>query len=133
MRARLLALLAVAFLAGCGGATPGGSGPKADQSSLDQLKPRMTELFSALEMYSADHSMAYPETAKELVPKYLDAVPTDPLGGSPLVYQKTERGYLISTTADYSAAGAAAGYPQMNQDGFFALKAEDFPSEPPEP
>jgi hypothetical protein len=52
----------------------------------------------------------------------------DPLSASPLDYFKTERGYIISSSGDYGDAGAEKGFPQMDQDGFFALKASDFPS-----
>lgn len=129
----LLLLLAILPLTGCGQASHGGTGRAANPRDLDDLKPRMTELFSALEMYAADHSMAYPEKAQELVPKYLDAVPVDPLTGEPLTYEKTERGYLLYASGDYSSAGAQSGFPRMNQDGFFALKPDDFPGDLPEP
>ncbi len=88
----------------------------------------MTAVFSALEMYAHDHSLTYPDTTSPLVPKYLDKLPSDPLTGRPLGYQRTERGYLLLSQGDYGGAGAEAGYPRMDQDGFFALKATDFPT-----
>ena len=91
----------------------------------------MTEVFAGLEMYAADHSLAYPDNVGELVPKYLDAVPSDPLSNKPLTYQRVDSGYLILASGDYSAAGAAEGFPRMNQDGEFALKPEDFSSNSP--
>jgi hypothetical protein len=128
MRRAFLLLLLVGLLAGCGGAGGGGGRP-AGQGDIDKIKMAMTTTFSALEMYAHDHSLTYPDEMKVLVPKYLDALALDPRNGQPLSYQKTERGYLISASADYSSAGAAKGFPQMDQDGFFALKASDFPSE----
>lgn len=125
---RLLLLLVVGLLwAGCGTGTDGGR--PAGPGDLDKVKLEMTNLFSALEMYSHDNSLAYPQTVEALIPKYLDKAPVDPLDGKPLAYKKTERGYLIASQADYRQAGAEDGYPRMDQDGFFALKATDFPTE----
>ncbi len=127
---RLLSL----FLAGllwtaCGHGAGSGSGRPAGQGDLEKVKLEMTELFSALEMYAHDNSLAYPEDTNGLIPKYLDKLPTDPLTGQPLSYERTDRGYLIKSHGDYGATGAESGYPRMNQDGFFALKAADFPYE----
>jgi hypothetical protein len=133
VRGRLAGLaLAALLLAGCGAAS-GAHGRPAGEGDLNKIKVAMTGLFSALEMYAQDHSLAYPDDTKPLVPKYIDAIPRDPLNGEPLLYQKTESGYLLSSSADYTPAGAARGYPQMDQDGFFALKAADFPGEDDEP
>lgn len=114
--------------AGCQAGSPD-QGKPAARAETERLKTGMTALFSGLEMYAHDHSLAYPDEASVLVPKYIDTIPSDPVGGEPLLYQKTERGYLISATGDYSSRGAAKGYPKMDQDGFFALKAEDFPGD----
>ncbi len=89
----------------------------------------MTESFSGLELYAYDHSQKYPDQLEQLVPKYLDARPHDPKTGRPLAYQRLANGYLLSTDGDYSANGAEPGYPRMDQDGFFALKAADFPDD----
>lgn len=129
MRSLLSAILVLALLAaGCGAAGRSSGGRPAGKGDVDKVRIAMTSLFSALEMYAGDHSLTYPENPQDLVPKYLDAMPKDPVSGETLVYKKTEDGYLISTDADYSSAGAAEGFPQMDQDGFFALKPADFPS-----
>ncbi len=124
MKRVLLLLLFV--LAGCGGGVPAKTVTDQD---LEALKSAMTSVFSALEMYAHDHSLEYPESVAELVPKYLDEVPLDPANGQSLVYEKTERGYLIKAAGSYHSVQAADGFPCMNQDGFFALKPSDFPSE----
>jgi hypothetical protein len=36
-----------------------------------------------------------PEKLEDLVPKYLEAVPTDPFDGKPLRYRRLEKGYMI--------------------------------------
>lgn len=126
MRRPLVLLLLLCLGAGCArGATPGVA---ATEASLETVKGKMTTVFAGLEMYAHDHSLAYPDTIDALIPKYLDALPSDPVGGQPLLYEKTERGYLIKASGDYSAAGAAPGFPRMDQDGFFALREDDFPS-----
>jgi hypothetical protein len=46
----------------------------------------------ALERYALDQQGRYPDTLNILVPKYLAAVPFDPLDGKPIHYQKTSQG-----------------------------------------
>lgn len=84
----------------------------------------MTTAFSALEMYASDNALAYPESLEVLIPKYLDAVPVDPVGEKSIGYLKNENGFILSASGEY--AGADKGFPQMNQDGFFARTAADF-------
>lgn len=129
MRLLFGAILLLILVTGCGGRAAAPSGPPVSEEALHQLQREMTTLFAALEMYAHDHSLAYPDDVQALLPKYLDAIPEDPRGGLPLRYQRTERGYLISATGDYSAAGAEPGFPQMDADGFFALRPEDFPEQ----
>ena len=125
----LLIVVALALSHGCsGGPNRSGAGRPPGAGDLEKLKANMTTLFSALEMYAHDHNLSYPDTTDPLIPKYLDSIPADPFFASPLDYQKTERGYIISSSADYRDAGAEKGFPQMDQDGFFALKSSDFPS-----
>lgn len=120
----LLALSALAVL-GCGG-RPAPEAP-ASQEETATLKKRMSIAFAALEMYSVDNRSQYPNDLSTLKPKYLDEIPIDPVSRKPLSYEKTADGFLLSTGGDYSAVQAEPGYPKMNQDGFFALKAADFP------
>jgi hypothetical protein len=87
----------------------------------------MNDVFAGLEMYAADHAMSYPDNLDVLVPKFLDSIPTDPLSKKPISYEKTEAGFMLSATGDYSSSGAAAGYPKMNQDGFFVKTQTGFP------
>lgn len=97
--------------------------------ALRQLQRAMTESFSGLELYAYEHSQKYPDRLDPLVPKYLDALPIDPKTGRTLTYRRVAAGYLLGTDGDYSTSGAEPGYPRMDQDGFFALKASDFPDE----
>lgn len=124
---RILVLLLLGFtVLGCNTQEISPQGRPAGSGDLEKVKVEMTSLFGALEMYAHDHALVYPESLEPLLPKYLDALPKDPMNQQPLIYQKTERGYLLSTSADYSSAGAERGFPQMDQDGFFALKESDF-------
>lgn len=124
MKSRLIALLVALILGGCNSA-----GPATDaggNTDTEAIKSTFTKTFTALELYAADHSDSYPEKLEELVPKYLDKVPNDPANQQPLGYAKSETGFLLSASAEY--AKADKGFPQMDNFGFFALKASDFPS-----
>jgi hypothetical protein len=90
----------------------------------------MNDAFAGLEMYAADNSLTYPDSLDVLIPRYLDAVPVDPVSGKPIIFEKTEKGFFLSASGDYSTLGAEAGFPKMNQDGFYVKKAEGFPQEP---
>lgn len=132
MRQVIPILLILSLLAGCSPnsaptSTPSGdSGPEA---RVDELKTRMNDAFAGLEMYSVDNSMSYPDSLQVLVPKYLDAIPVDPLSEKPINYRKTEEGFLLEATGHYSGAGAEAGFPKMNQDGFYVMKEAEFPKD----
>ena len=121
-----LLILTLAFLTGCQGPTPPAAPASADE--VTELKSRMTEVFGALEMYSVDNELKYPEKLDLLIPKYLDEIPLDPVSRTPVVYETTKDGFLISASGDYSSQEAEAGYPKMNQDGFFVKKASEFPT-----
>ncbi len=124
MRRSLLLLVLLGLLGGCNSAPPASSSQGSDKS--EELKSVMTTAFTGLELYAADHSDSYPEKLEELVPKYLDELPHDPADNQPLVYQKTETGFLLSASAEYN--NAEKGFPQMDNFGFFAMKSADFPS-----
>ena len=102
--------------------------PEVEQE-LQRLKTQMTETFSGLEVYALEHSQQYPRELSSLVPKYLDRIPQDPRTKRPLIYQRLDSGYQLRAEGDYSDCGADPGYPRMDQDGFFALRASDFPDD----
>ncbi len=111
---RLLLLLLLVLVAGCSEPPP--------PPDLDQTRQSMNQAFEALEMYSFDHQ-GYPDSLTILVEKeFLEKVPPS------LSYSKTEDGFLLKAAGDYSAYGADSGFPQMDQDGTFALRPSDFPT-----
>ncbi|HIB64146.1 MAG TPA: hypothetical protein EYO33_03235 [Phycisphaerales bacterium] len=127
----LAGALIVLFLAGCGQpSTPQTSAAPAKKEELNLLKTRMNDAFAALEMYSVDNDYKYPPNLDKLRPKYLDEIPLDPVSRQPIVYQKTETGFLLGGSGDYSSLEAEKGFPKMNQDGFFVIKEADFPKAP---
>lgn len=110
-----------------------GSKPKMGATELKTCQDRMKAVFNALELYSVDHS-GYPDNLAKLLEKkpnsektYLEELPKDP-SGQDFGYSKTEDGFLLKAAGDYTEAGAEAGFPQLNQDGFLALKPSDFPT-----
>lgn len=73
---RILFLLLVALVAvGCGG------GKRSLSAWLD-CRENVLRVATALETYSADHRGRYPAALSDLVPKYLEAVPTCPAAGT---------------------------------------------------
>lgn len=104
-------LICLVLIVGCAGPRPEQNPVKGD---LTKLEANMENLFAALEMYAQDHTLNYPDEVSALVPKYIDAIPLDPVGGQPLLYTKTERGYFLTTSTDYSSVGAAQGFPKMD-------------------
>jgi len=89
----------------------------------------MNEAFAALEMYAAENAMSYPDDLLALQPKYLDEAPRDPRSAKPLTYQKTEAGFLLGASGDYTSLECEPGFPKMDQDGFFVKRASEFPNE----
>lgn len=49
-----------------------------------------------VEMFAKDHAAQYPNTLDDLLPKYLQKMPSDPLTGKNLTYKKLVDGYEIS-------------------------------------
>lgn len=97
---------------------------------MDLLKTRMNDAFAGLEMYSVDNDYKYPQKLDLLIPKYIDEIPLDPVSRKPVIYKKTDQGFFLSASGNYSALGAETGFPKMNQDGFYVKKESEFPSEP---
>lgn len=129
----LAALLALSLF-GCANhntqaASASGTPAPASQEETNTLKKHMSRTFAALEMYAADNGSNYPKQLGDLVPRYLEEVPRDPVSRELLTYEKTADGFLLGCKGDYSALKAEPGFPKMNQDGFFVLKASDFPGE----
>ncbi len=69
----------------------------------------------AIERHRQAHG-GLPESLDQLVPDYLDAVPTDPFTGDPMKYVKSADGYTVYSVGDdltddggtrYDAAGEA--------------------------
>ena len=52
------------------------------------------ELVIALELYRRDHN-EYPAALDVLAPQYIDAVPSDPFTGTPMVYQRAGNDYIL--------------------------------------
>lgn len=50
---------------------------------------------AACEMYAKDHNKQYPGSLDDLMAKYLQRIPSDPLTGKNLTYKKTVDGYQI--------------------------------------
>lgn len=120
-------LLGLLTMSGCTGPAPPQAPATAEE--VKTLKKHMNAAFAALEMYSADNGLNYPASLDNLKPKYLDEIPRDPVSRKPLVYNKTEDGFLLGSSGDYSAVEAESGFPKMNQDGFFVKKASEFPQD----
>ena len=123
--ASLTVVTALFLLSACG--NPAAHPSTADERHVVELKNQMDKAFNALERFSADNSLNYPDSLEALQPRYLESLPVDPLSQRALLYQKTENGFLLSTEADYSAQKAETGYPKMDQDGNFVHSHAEFP------
>ena len=64
----------------------------AEDRSVQQVHNLQVAL--ALAAYRSDHD-AYPESLKQLAPRYLKKVPGDMFSGKSLVYEPTDTGYLL--------------------------------------
>ncbi len=65
------------------------------EQMLMQSATMLKAVAGACEMYAKDHNKQYPSTLDDLMPKYLQRVPSDPLTGKNLLYKKTVDGYQI--------------------------------------
>lgn len=65
------------------------------EQMLVQSATMLKAVAGACEMYAKDHNKQYPSALDDLMPKYLQRVPSDPLTGKNLLYKKTVDGYQI--------------------------------------
>ena len=83
----------------------------------------------AVEQYRLEHGVC-PERLSDLVPEYLDAVPTDPFDGEPLRYRQFAGGYKVySVGRDLVDDGGATPAEQRPPDWVFRVGVE--PEPPP--
>lgn len=71
----------------------------ADLRRYEQVVRQSGNIMKALatqcELYAKDHQRQYPNSFDELMPKYIQRHPTDPMTGKNFVYRKMADGYLI--------------------------------------
>ncbi|MDR0327702.1 MAG: hypothetical protein LBI05_05330 [Planctomycetaceae bacterium] len=60
----------------------------------------------ALAAYRSDHGGMNPETLAQLVPKYMESVPTSPYTGEPLIYVNRKDACFIASTDTYKFDGS---------------------------
>jgi tetratricopeptide (TPR) repeat protein len=76
---------------------------------------RLGQVAVALRLYRHEHGR-YPETLKELVPKYLPSLSVDPFDGKPLRYQWLAKGFKIwSVGMDMKDDGGVLGKPRYTK------------------
>jgi len=86
---------------------------------------------AALALYHSDHD-AYPTALSELVPEYLDAVPTDAFSGKEMLYRRRGEGYVLWSVSENLTDEGGHVAPSVRQPDW---RADDyvFPSEIPDP
>ena len=95
---------------------PDNCSPKRSQTRM-----RLLVCDLAIRLYRQEEG-ADPEELADLVPEYLPAVPEDPFSGRPLVYRRTETGYLLySVGPDETDNGGEVFY----SDGYLGLISGD--------
>lgn len=62
---------------------------------VEESKAMMKLVATQTEMYAKDHSGHYPDSFDQMMPKYIQKFPSDPLTGKNLVYKKLLDGYTI--------------------------------------
>jgi hypothetical protein len=71
----------------------------ADLKRFEEIVRSMNNLMKGIatqcEMYAKDHGGQYPAQLDDLLPKYLQRFPNDPLTGKNMAYKKQLDGYLI--------------------------------------
>lgn len=88
---------------------------------LTQASANLTRTAIALQRYQLDHNQ-YPQSLAELVPAYLDAIPTDLFDGKPLRYRLESGGqYVLWTTGSDGEdnGGDVATKPGGKRKNFF--------------
>lgn len=122
--------------------TARGAVPADAPDPIDAQRYRdITAIRIALNGYSGTNGQ-FPETLAELVPTYLNAVPSDPVTGKPYPYVVKDRAYTLSFRLDHGAISLAAGDHFLTPRGFDVPAVEIAPREvtetasmtiPPEP
>ena len=97
MRRRALTLVALLALAAC-------ADERADRDA--QLKATLAGMREAIRRHRAETGR-YPESLRALVPKYLPAVPVDPITGSADTWRVTTE-ESVQPSADFTPAPATA-------------------------
>ena len=69
---------------------------------------QVTRVAFALAAYRAEHDGKNPDTLEQLIPKYLDAVPTSPFTGKPMPYIHRENVTFVASTDTYKFDGSDA-------------------------
>ena len=76
---------------------------------------RLGQVAITLRLYRREHGR-YPETLKELVPKYLPSLPVDPFDGKPLRYKRLAKGFKVwSIGMDMKDNGGVWGKPRIEK------------------
>jgi len=76
---------------------------------------RLGQVAVALRLYRRENGR-YPETLKELVPKYLPSLPIDPFDGKPLRYKRMAEGFKVwSVGMDMKDDGGVWGRPRYTK------------------
>jgi hypothetical protein len=76
-----------------------GLGQAIRREAAAQANIRLATTALAVERFRLNQRRL-PEDLKELTPRFLDAVPTDPFDGAPLRYRRLDRGYVIYSVGE---------------------------------
>jgi len=77
---------------------------------------RVTSVAFALAAYRADNGGESPDTLEQLIPKYLDKVPTSPFTDQPLRYIKRENDVLIANDDTFLLDGSEEALEKLIAD-----------------
>jgi hypothetical protein len=90
-----------------------------EQGQLTACQSNLKNIGTACEMYSTDHAGRYPKTLAELVPDYLQAIPTCPAAGSD-TYSST---YKASTGPDRFELACSGNHHKQRRDNLPAYNS----------